>query len=100
MKRDLAKLAVIALALFLCLRLFSRVEETERKGETDLVRNAVKNAALTCYAVEGAYPSSLDYLKDRYGLRFDEELYFVRYEAFASNQLPEIRVMERGAQEW
>ena len=100
MKRDLAKLAVIALALFCFLRLFSRVEDTERKGETDLVRSAVKNAALTCYAVEGAYPSSLDYLKERYGLRFDEEQYFVRYEAFASNQLPEIRVMERGEQGW
>ena len=96
MKRDLAKLAVIALALFLCLRLFSRVEETERKGETDLVRNAVKNAALTCYAVEGVYPDDLDYLREHYHLSYNEEKYHVFYEPLASNLMPSIKVAERG----
>ncbi|MBQ8130129.1 MAG: hypothetical protein IJ175_07760 [Clostridia bacterium] len=100
MKRDLLKAAVILAALAGCWLLLGRIGNAQRSGETDLVRTAVKNAALTCYAVEGAYPDDVSYLEEHYGLSYDEENYYVRYEAFAANQLPEIRVMERGAEEW
>ncbi len=100
MKRDLLKTAVILAALAGCWLLLGRIGNAQRSGETDLVRTAVKNAALTCYAVEGAYPDDVSYLEEHYGLSYDEENYYVRYEAFAANQLPEIRVMERGAEEW
>ena len=99
MKRDLLKAAVILAALAGCWLLLGRIGNAQRSGETDLVRTAVKNAALTCYAVEGAYPDDVSYLEEHYGLSYDEENY-VRYEAFAANQLPEIRVMERGSEEW
>ena len=65
-------------------------------GEVRMVQDAVKNAALTCFAVEGAFPYDLDYLRENYGLAYDEEKYLVLYEAFASNQMPEIRVTIRG----
>ncbi len=100
MKRDLLKAAVILAALAGCWLLLGRIGNAQRSGETDLVRTAVKNAALTCYAVEGAYPDDVSYLEEHYGLSYDEENYYVRYEAFAANQLPEIRVMERGSEEW
>ena len=100
MKRDLLKAAVILAVLAGCWLLLGRIGNAQRSGETDLVRTAVKNAALTCYAVEGAYPDDVSYLEEHYGLSYDEENYYVRYEAFAANQLPEIRVMERGAEEW
>ena len=100
MKRDLLKAAVILAALAGCWLLLGRIGNAQRSGETDLVRTAIKNAALTCYAVEGAYPDDVSYLEEHYGLSYDEENYYVRYEAFAANQLPEIRVMERGAEEW
>ena len=65
--------------------------------EISMVRDAVKNAALTCYAVEGMYPADLQYLRDHYQLSYNEERYIVYYEAFASNLMPYIRVAERGA---
>ena len=61
------------------------------------MRSAVRRAAVTCYAVEGAYPTTLEYLKKHYGLVYDEENYFVFYNAFASNILPELIVTEKGA---
>ena len=72
---------------------------TEKGGsqELDMVRDAVKNAALTCYAVEGAYPADLEYLREHYRLSYNEEKYIVYYEAFASNLMPSIQVAERGA---
>ena len=97
MKRDLLKAAVILAALAGCWLLLGRIGNAQRSGETDLVRTAVKNAALTCYAVEGAYPDSVDYLREHYHLAYDESRYFVTYEAFASNRIPDIYVTERGA---
>ena len=95
---------VISLAVFLVLiyagtALFRGIGSASSEAQTELVRNAVARAAVTCYAVEGAYPSTLDYLKRNYGLIYDEESYFVYYNSFASNILPEIRVMEKGASE-
>ncbi len=96
-KRDIIKLVVIALVLVLSVQLFGRIDQSQGSEETQLVRNAIKDAVLTCYAVEGAYPDDLNYLRDHYQLAYDEDRYFVTYEAFASNHLPDIWVTEKGA---
>ena len=62
----------------------------------DIVRDAVKNASLTCYAVEGMYPGDLEYLKQHYNLSYNEDKYIVYYEPLASNLMPSIKVAERG----
>ena len=101
-KPGLVRGLVISLIVFFALvyggvSLFRGVGEKSSQAQTELVRSAVRRAAVTCYAVEGAYPTTLEYLKDHYGLVFDEENYFVFYDAFASNIMPEIRVTEKGA---
>jgi len=73
------------------------LDKTEHTEQTEMVYNAVKKAALTCYAVEGAYPSRVDYLEENYGLSYDHELYLVSYSAFASNLFPDVRVIEQKA---
>ena len=74
--------------------LVSRVETANDGAQTQFVVDAVHNAALTCYAVEGAYPSSLEYLRAHYGLAYDQDRYRVTYNAIGSNLLPEIYVTE------
>ena len=76
--------------------LISAITTTSDSQETQLVYDAVKNAALTCYAVEGVYAPDLQYLRDNYQLSYNEEKYIVYYEAFASNLMPTINVLERG----
>ncbi len=49
-----------------------------------------------CYAVEGTYPSSLEYLKENYGLTYDETVFFVDYQTIGSNILPDVTIIERG----
>ena len=75
----------------------SGLDHAESGAETQFVYDAVHNAALTCYAVEGAYPEDLDYMREYYGLAYDQSRYSVTYDAFASNQMPEIFVVETGA---
>lgn len=95
-KRDVIKVLLILAVLALAVGLVNRIGARQGSAETDIVRNAVKNAALTCYAVEGAYPDSVEYLREHYQLAYDEERYVIMYEAIASNMIPDIRVTERG----
>ena len=85
--------AVLFVGVYL---LVNRVGSASGSAETELVRDAVRSAVLTCYAVEGAYPVTIDYLKDHYGLAYNEDAYLVVYDAFASNVMPTIRVLELG----
>lgn len=60
-----------------------------------LTEQAVRKAVLQCYAIEGMYPSELEYLTEHYNLKIDTEKYRVSYDCFASNIMPEIYVFER-----
>ena len=95
-RRLLIMLAVFAVLFCGIFTLVDRIGSGSSDMETDLVRDAVRSAVLTCYAVEGAYPMTLEYLVDRYGLAYNEEAYIVSYNAFATNVMPEIRVLEVG----
>lgn len=96
-RRDWIKLLCIVLVLAAAVLLANRIGTAQGTAETEIVRDAVKNAALTCYAVEGAYPDSVEYLREHYHLAYDEDRYMITYDAFASNMIPDIYVTERGA---
>ena len=96
-RKDVIKLLLIAAVLVGAVFLVNRISSVQETAETEIVRNAVKNAALTCYAVEGAYPDDIEYLREHYRLAYDEERYLITYDAFASNMIPDIWVTEKGA---
>jgi hypothetical protein len=96
-RRDIIKLLAIAVILVMAVLLVNRIGDAHETKETEIVRDAVKNAALTCYAVEGAYPDNVEYLREHYRLAYDEDRYLITYEAFASNMIPDIWVTEQGA---
>lgn len=64
------------------------------EGKAQLER-ALRRAAVACYASEGIYPPSLDYMSEYYGIQIDESRYFVIYDAFAENLMPDITVLEK-----
>ena len=74
--------------------LTSSVSKTAEKEELDNLQKAVKKATLQCYAVEGRFPSSVEYLQSNYGLQIDEDKYAVFYQGFASNVMPDITVVK------
>ena len=96
-RRDVIRLLAIAAVLVAAVLLVNRIGTAQETAETEIVRNAVKNAALTCYAVEGAYPDDVEYLREHYRLAYDDERYLITYDAFASNMIPDIWVTEMGA---
>ncbi|MBQ3378933.1 MAG: hypothetical protein IJG50_03605 [Clostridia bacterium] len=90
----------LSMALFVVVALWamSGVQQAAEASERDGLRQAelaVRRAAVSCYAVEGAYPATYDALKSASGIAVDEEKYIVYYEIFASNIMPEITVVRR-----
>ena len=70
-----------------------------RLQSRESVRQAVLRSAVECYCVEGAYPESLGYLEENYGLNVNHRDFIVTYEVFASNVAPDVRVLVRGEAE-
>ena len=80
---------LLAAAVLLCfLRGISQLEENHREEGRQQLEQALRRAAVTCYALEGAYPPDLQYLKDHYGLTWDEKLFYVDYRPVAANIRP------------
>lgn len=98
-KKDIAAAAIFVALIAGFVLLINSLTATSGEQETQLVYDAVKNATLTCYAVEGTYPESLDYLREHYKLAYNSERFVVEYDAFASNLMPTITVRERGAKD-
>ena len=57
-----------------------------------MAQDSIRRAVVSCYAIEGRYPDTYEYLAENYGLTVDEKKYTVHYEIFASNIMPEITV--------
>lgn len=69
------------------------VSNRMNKEGTETLRNAIARACVQCYAIEGRYPPSVQYLEENYGIRIDRNRFHVFYEGFASNIMPDITVI-------
>ena len=85
---------LLAVILWFSLSLFRLDEGKSEKGRQQL-EDALRKAAVACYAAEGIYPPDVAYLQAHYGVQIDESRYAVAYEVFADNLMPGITVLER-----
>lgn len=88
-------LAAVALALLGAWGAGRLGSDLAAKGAAAL-QATVLQRAVQCYALEGAYPPSVAYLEENYGLQIDRSRYIVAYEAFAPNLLPDVVVLQKG----
>lgn len=100
MKKDLWKafitpvafIAVILAIILWSTNMTSRADTQQAKVQEE----AIRKAAVTCYAIEGRYPESLQYVRDNYSVIVNEEDFNINYEVFASNIMPSISVKVKG----
>ncbi len=59
------------------------------------MQQAIEKALIHCYAIEGSYPPSLEYLKENYGIYIQEERFYYYYEYVGSNVRPIVQVIEK-----
>ncbi|MBQ8590010.1 MAG: hypothetical protein IJ486_06110 [Firmicutes bacterium] len=85
--------AVLVIVLFLTA--LANLDSGRRSEDKKQLEEALRNACMVCYSVEGTYPPSLDYLEQRYGISVDRERFTVVYEAIGANLMPDITVLEQ-----
>lgn len=85
----LAALIATAAVLFM----FFQNTGKDREEQADSIAQTIYDRALQCYVIEGAYPESLSYLEENYGLAINRKDYTVVYTPYAENLPPEIRVI-------
>ena len=83
-------LSALLLWFFPAVNHLSEGQHEEGRAQLEM---ALRRATVACYATEGIYPPTLDYLKEHYGIQIDKSRYSVFYEIFADNLMPEITVL-------
>lgn len=79
--------------LLLFLRGIQSVSDTTAAKQQESLETALSRSIAQCYAVEGMYPPGLSYLKEHYGLTYDENKFFVDYQSIGSNLMPDVTVL-------
>ncbi len=69
-------------------------EETLVKTNVDAIEETIRSTLVSCYAIEGAYPSDLKYLES-YGIIFDYDKYIYEYNPSISYEFPDVKVSLR-----
>ena len=89
----ISALLVIAFLAIFAVSLRS-ISASTRDNQKESLENALNRDIIQCYVIEGTYPPSLDYLKNHYGLTYDEDVFFVDYTPRGANLLPDITILE------
>jgi uncharacterized protein (DUF4213/DUF364 family) len=74
----------------------SGLRQTESSSSAEglrILEDSIRRAVIASYAIEGRYPDSIEYIEANFGIHVDRNRFVVHYSIFASNILPEIRVI-------
>lgn len=82
--------SVILLCFLSAVSHFSQVSLQEQQNNLE---RALQRSITQCYALEGKYPESLNYLKEHYSITYDDTHFYVDYQITASNIRPEVTVI-------
>lgn len=96
-KKKLISGAWVSILLFVGIILFFTISITNASKEIDdneiiTLRKSIDKAVINCYAIEGAYPESLEYIEENYGVVIDRDKFIVIYEVLGPNVLPNVIV--------
>lgn len=92
---NLIPLFFIVCGLILIIYHLKNYDISGKEMGAEKVEQVIRQYATACYALEGSYPSNLQYLQKNYGLIINESQYVYHYDAFASNILPDIKVVKK-----
>ncbi|MBR2189259.1 MAG: hypothetical protein IJ860_07630 [Eubacterium sp.] len=96
-RRILAGIILLVAVAAAAVPVSRRASADEGDDSVNSIKETVMQRALQCYVIEGAYPQSLEYLEENYGLTVNKEDYLIVYAPFAENLPPEVKVLDRHA---
>lgn len=91
----LISICIFLLIVFLFLSGVSSLSKSTAARQKEALENAITQSISYCYSAEGVYPESLEYLKENYGLTYNEDLFYVDYRTTGSNLMPDVTIIEK-----
>lgn len=88
----LSALLFAVIAVCFCQGVLSVSSRTAEEQKQSL-EEAINRGITQCYATEGRYPESLEYLKEEYGIQYDNDLFFVDYQILGANIVPDVTII-------
>lgn len=92
LRRTVTTVVIAICAVFFLIRGTYSVQQSADTSQMDSLRLAIVRSAVHCYAMEGRYPESIDYIKEHYGIDWDTSKYIVDYEITGTNLMPDVTV--------
>ncbi|MBR6328256.1 MAG: hypothetical protein IKR68_01260 [Lachnospiraceae bacterium] len=73
----------------------SALSQNTASQQVKSLETAVTRDVLHCFAAEGEYPESIEYIEKNYALSYDHNKFDIQYTPSDGNSLPEIKVVEK-----
>jgi hypothetical protein len=86
-------LAVFALTVVVAVTAIGQMGRRVDVEQVARLQEVLHRAAISCYAVEGRFPPSLDYLVSNYGVVIDYSKFIVEFDVVSRNAMPIIEVI-------
>lgn len=96
-KNLIISIGLFCVVFLLITSAISSISKYANEQEYITLQQALQEDITTCYALEGMYPESLEYLEKNYGLHYDTDKYFIDYKIIASNIYPDVTIIQKGS---
>lgn len=73
----------------------SAVSNSSVVNDKEILTEAINKDIVHCYCVEGMYPPNVKYMKDHYGLTYDDKKFIVDYEYVGANIMPKVMIIQK-----
>lgn len=90
-------LIMVAVWIMIFLMMSDTLSQRTMADQEASLEHAMDHAITNCYALEGMYPPDLDYMKEHYGLIYDDSAFYVDYRPIASNIRPDYFIIRRSS---
>ncbi len=95
----MVSLVIFGLAAGYFLYGLSNVSDSVEEQQRDTLENAIERAVVSCYAIEGSYPSDIAYLEEHYGIAVDYDKFIINFQSIGANIKPGVQVIMIGGGE-
>lgn len=89
---------IFAVAIGLFLFYIGNLSNSSDGESRRMTEESIRKALVNCYAIEGVYPTKVDYLENNYGVIIDHDRYSVRFDALGGNIMPAVELIDLKAQ--
>lgn len=89
----LIQIVIFVTAVLLFLAGIKMISSKSVDYQEENLKKALMQDIVYCYAQDGRYPESLDYIRKTCGLVYDEKLFYVDYRPYGNNIYPDYTVI-------